>query len=411
MTVAKPTALQRKAGADRPPPDHGAVSPSIALRLAISRSAQEILKIPMAGGEVEDCRATLSSMPELLPASGLWMLLNGPGSARGVASLDASLLAAVLQALTAGQVTGSSVAHRPPTPTDAFLARRFLALLLETLANRLETHPAHGWANGFHPREQIPTADRLPHLLVDLVYKCLSIEVDINHGLRTGRLQVFLPDDGSGETVSGSQTGRDRLARWQRALSERVMASEVCLETVLARIEVPLTEITRWQVGEHVVLPGTALEQVLVEDGDRRRVGLGTLGQVRGYRAVRLSETGSAAPQDMAGALRAPEDDAALGGAGFGTSSLAPPDALEIAEVTALDLPADPMSEDREGRLDMSFGDSLPDLPEIDGPDMDDMPAPGGTDGAGPGGDELPDLGELPELGDLPELDDLPPLD
>lgn len=396
MNAPRLTALQRLAGADRAPPEYGVVSPAIALRLAISRAAQDTLRAPLAGGEVTESALTLATMPTALPVRGLWVLLQGPGRARGVLTLDASLLAAVLQARTTGRITGKTVAERNPTQTDAILVRRFLAAFLDGLAERLEGHAAHGWSAGFQPRDRIADVAALPHLLDDIAYRALGLSVDVGQGLRSGALGLIVPDAEArkpGKPTPAPPALRD--PDWEVTLTEQVMACTATVEAVLWRLSVPLADLDRWQPGQLLVLPVEALDQVALTGEDGRRVATGRLGQIRGRRAIRLG-TGAGG-----GALPA------LGGPG-----------AEAIEETGSSAPIDP-------------ADGLADLPDLDGSPIDGLSQLSGLNG---GADEdLPDLGsastelsdlpdldlaggeELPDLSDLPELDlpdlDLPDLD
>lgn len=313
--------MQRKAGADRPEPDHGRVTPAGALRLALSRAAQEVLKVPLRAGDVAEARMTLGSMAEALPPAGLWVMLRGPGSAAGLVTLDSSLLAAVLQALTAGKVTGSGVPDRAPTQTDAILARRFLTVLLETFAARLDGAPAARWAAGFQPRDRVPDPARLPHLLADTVYRGLTVEVDIA-GLRPGALGLVLPHDppGDGGAAAEVETGPDpRVAAWQSALADKVMDSPVPIEAVLYRLELPLAELSRLRPDMLLTLPAQALAAVSLEGADGRRTGTARLGQSEGRRAVKIVTLPQIRDED---ALADPRGHA--GGIGAGVPQAAP---------------------------------------------------------------------------------------
>lgn len=306
----KPTAstLKRKAGADRPEPDHGLVTPVRALRLAVSRAAQEVLRVQFRGGDVTEARSTLGDMGESLPKSGLWVLIRGPGAAAGVVTLDPSLLAAVLQAQTTGRVTGAQVSERQPTQTDAIMARRFLTVLLETFALRLEGSPAARWAAGFQPRDRIADVARLPHLLPDVVYRGLVVDVDIAAGQRSGRLGLVMPQDPPGLAEGAADAGAEpdmRAEAWAGALAQQVLDSPAILEAVLHRLEIPLSELPRLQPGFVLMLPKQALHSVSLEGGDGVSAGVARLGQSQGRRAVKLVV--ATAPQDeMAADLRGP---------------------------------------------------------------------------------------------------------
>lgn len=323
--------MQRKAGADRPEPDHGRVTPAGALRLAVSRAAQEVLKVPLRAGDVTEARLTLATITGVLPTSGLWVVLRGPGTAAGLVTLDASLLAAVLQALTAGRVSGSNVPDRAPTQTDAILARRFLTVLLESFAARLDGSAAARWAAGFQPRDRVPDAARLPHLMADAVYRGLTVGVDIA-GLRSGVLGLILPHDPPGDGVPAveAEAGPDpRVVAWQSALADKVMDSPVPIEAVLYRLELPLVELSRLRPDMLLPLPAQAIAAVSLEGADGRRTGTGRLGRSDGHRAVKIV----ALPQ-----LREDEAPADPKGGSGGSGSPHGPAAAPVPSGTA-DLP------------------------------------------------------------------------
>lgn len=318
MSETNPSTLKRLAGAGRPPPDHGVVSTASALRLAVSKAAQDVARAALAGGEVHDLRVTLGAMAQVLPEGGLCVLLQGPGRARGLLTLDQSLLSALVQALTTGRITGAEAPRRPPTQTDAILVRRFLTVLLETLAKRLAGHGAAQWATGFQPRDRVADPGRLPHLLLDVVYQGLSIEVDIADGLRQGVLCLILP-----ETVDLSDhDAPDTLARqaFTEAIGRKIRNAPAELEAVLHCLRMSLAEVSALKPNMLLTLPRTALGEVTLVGCDGTRAGVARLGQSGGFRAVKLV----GAP-DLAGAVpvnAAPAD-------------AAPPNALAITDATA----------------------------------------------------------------------------
>jgi flagellar motor switch protein FliM len=307
MSDPVPSILKRMAGAGRQPPDHGVVSPYGAMRLALSRAAQDVVRAPLVGGHVTDLRITLRTMGDMLPVDGLWVLLQGRGRARGLICADASLLAALVQALTTGRISGAEVAERRPTQTDALLVRRVLTCVLETLALRLGGHPAEDWARGYQPRDRVTDPARLPHLLQDVVYRGLSMEVDIGDGLRAGQLLLILP-----QTENASEAALSDSARREsegRAAARALLAAPTEMEAVLCRLRMPLAEIGALQPGALLTIPRRALNEVTLQGLDGTPLARARLGQSRGFRAVRLLEGASDPPR--AGAADAPGEGAA----------------------------------------------------------------------------------------------------
>lgn len=318
MTDTTSSILQRMAGAGRTAPDHGVVSPFGAMRLALSKAAQDIVKAKLIGGQVTDLRVTLHGMDEVLPKGGLWVLLQGHGRTRGLICVCPSLLAAMVQAMTTGTITGSEISPRPPTQTDALLVRKVLGCVLDTLVLRLAGHPAEDWARGFHPRDRVSDPARLPHVLPDVVYRALSMEVDINGGLRSGSLVILLPRLG-GERAA---TEVNEQAAFAEAMERTLGGAPADLEAVLFRLHMPISEMTDLQPGMVLKLPREALSNVALHGCDGRVAGHAKLGQSRGFRAVKLlaekRASGAVKPagEEWPGAstLAAVQDDQATGG-------------------------------------------------------------------------------------------------
>jgi flagellar motor switch protein FliM len=324
MPEIDPTTLRRKAGAGRPPPDHGVITVPGALRLAIAKAGQDTLGIKLAVEEVGEARATLDSMTGHLPEGGLTVHLRGRGGAAGLLALDPSLLAAVLQARTTGRVTGTEVPERAPTQTDATLARGFLAAFLDSFADRLSGKRDAEWAAGFKPRERLADTGRLPFLMRDVPYRALDIGIDIASGLRRGHATLILPQsaalpavemDAEMEEEAASTAAPLDAAPWRAALGARVMESEALLEAVVHTWEFPLARLASMKPGELLTFPRNATASVRLTARDGTVVAAARLGQSQGYRAVKLVETGGA---ETLGALAHP-------GAGGTRHHVAPP--------------------------------------------------------------------------------------
>jgi flagellar motor switch protein FliM len=288
MSEENPSILQRMARASRQDRDHGVVSIYGAMRLALSKAAQDVARGPLRGDNVEDMRITLRTIAGQVPDSGLWMLLQGPDQARGLICFDSSFLSGLVQLLTTGRVSGAQVANRQATETDALLVRKFAALFLETLAKRLLGHPFQAWAAEFHPRERVVDAARLPHLMPDVLYHGLSMEVDIGDGLRTGKILLILPQvafDAEHQVKKGAANG-DFSEAWKKV----VLKAPFELQAVLCRLSVPLSQLKKLKQGEKFYVPLSLLQNITLEGMNGQKFGSGQLGIAEGYFAVRLHD-------------------------------------------------------------------------------------------------------------------------
>lgn len=307
------SALQRKAGADRPPPDHGVMSPAKALRLALAQAGEDLLGAAILTGTVEEARTTVPQMADLIGDGALVMLLQGSGRSHGLAILDAGALMAVIEALTTGRISaGEAPTHpRMPTATDAFLSGRFLTRIVGAFSEYLDALPDADWAGEFTATEQVRDVRSLPLLLEDIAFRAITAPVDFDAGTRQGTLRLVLPwgrthvlpkalpapvptaeDDGP----TGAQS-EDAL----RAL----MLGEASLEAVLHRQRLSLASLLGWKSGDLVTFPAHAIATVALVDAAGTAVATGRLGQANGQRALKVlrdetAGTGVLSPLAMA---------------------------------------------------------------------------------------------------------------
>jgi flagellar motor switch protein FliM len=286
MSDTEATALRRMIGLARRTPAHGSVRADDALRLALSRAGQDAARTALVGGEIRTDGTTVAGLGALLPQGGLWVLLQGSQRLRGVAGLDASLLAGLVQALTTGQVRGGPVGPRAATQTDALLLRRFLGVLLDTLARRLDGQTAGDWVRGYQPRDRIADAARLPHLLPDMLFRVLNCGVDIAQGVRSGSFVLALPEATPMAQADNPQAAE--RAAFTAALGRAVADAPAELEAVLCRMTLSLEAVAGLAPDMVLTLPRHAVAEVVLQGCDGQPAARARLGQSRGQRAVKL---------------------------------------------------------------------------------------------------------------------------
>lgn len=293
------TALQRKAGADRPPPDHGVMSPAKALRLALAQAGEDLLGSAILTGTVEEARTTVPQMGDLIEAGALVMLLQGRDRSRGLAILDAGALTAVIEALTTGRISAGEAPSPPrmPTATDAFLTGRFVTRIVGAFSEYLETLPGVAWAGAFSASEQVRDVRSLPLLLEDLAFRAISAPLDFDAGARQGTLRLVLPWGSShpapnalpapspaAEVTAGPPSQSAQSEEALRAL----LQGEVTLEAILHRQRLPLSGLLGWKPGDLLSFPAHAISKVALVDAAGARVATARLGQTSGQRALKL---------------------------------------------------------------------------------------------------------------------------
>ena len=141
---------------------------------------------------------------------------------------------------------------------------------------------------------------------------------------------------------------------WAAEFRETVMASPAMLDVILHRMDLPLSRITGFSVGQMIPLTGCSVGAVRIEDPEGVVVARGRLGQKGGHIAVRI-ETDLPREEPI-------WDAEAVDGA-VDVDLGQEPSGLE-----ALPLPADPdpglLPEEGLAEEDFSFEANIPDLPE-----------------------------------------------
>jgi flagellar motor switch protein FliM len=297
-TDAMPSAMRRKAGAGRPPPEIGQITAAKALRGAVVQAAEEVAGLVAITGAVTEARTTLAPLEEALPEHPLLGLVEGAGGRFGLVILDAQVVAALIEMQTTGRVAPRPVEARAPTRTDAILCADFIDRTLELFEARVAEAdlPLAPALTGFRYALALAEARAIALTLEDVAYRQFSVPLDLGRGAKTGEMRLVLPFDPPG---AGAHTGVDG-AGFSEALRVRVLEAEVQLSATLARCEMALADVTRIAVGAVIPLPGEGLAGVVIEDLHGRVVARGRLGRADGHRAVRIARPGVEAMQTAA---------------------------------------------------------------------------------------------------------------
>lgn len=290
--------MRRKAGAGRPPPEIGRPTAAKVLRAAIVQAADEVAGLVASAGMVDEARTTLAPFIETLPEPALLALVEGPGARFGLVVLDAQTVAALIEIQTTGRVVARPAEPRAPTRTDAIMCAdvidRFLELLEQRAAEaELEVAPA---VSGFRYGLALAEPRAIMMTLEDIPYRAFRFEIDLGNGAKTGTVQLLLPYDPPGAAHAGAAETR----AFAEAIRAQVLESHAVLSATLFKRKMTVAEVAGLEVGFRLVLPRAALANIAVEAVDGTVVAQGRLGQVNGYRAVRLTASGAAelsAPQ------------------------------------------------------------------------------------------------------------------
>ncbi|MFN3208270.1 MAG: FliM/FliN family flagellar motor switch protein [Roseovarius sp.] len=370
--------IHRKARVAREEFDAREMSPSKALRLALAKAASAQFDLPLVVRVVEHEGVALTGIEEVAGEDGLLILLDGLDGPPGAIKLDLSFVTALVEVQLMGEVRRGEAKPRAFTPTDAAIVQPLMNAVLELYAEEVRGCEHVPDAARFRFGDRVENGRALALALWAADYDLYRLNVDFGPGAKTGVMELILPERPPEPVAEAGDGGG--LAR---KLEENAMNAPVMLDAVLAPLRLPLQEICRWTPGTLLPLAPEQVSGARVIGARGHKVAPAKLGQLNGFRAVRMVlKSDAAADQPAPVAETADGSEGAWPDEG---ATLAHSDLPDLPGLPAVPGAAEPP--DLPEGPDLSFGAGLPDLPDAsDGPD-------------------LPDLTSLPGLPDLPMPD------
>lgn len=279
----------------RPAPDAAPAGAERSLTRAAVKAISAVAGLSADFGAVSERLLPLDEGLERLPDEGHLVLLGAGDGAGGLVAMDDGLFAALVEAITLGRLSAQPPAPRRPTPTDAAL----LASVIEPILAELDPEGPEGegaseGARGWRILRSIADPRLLRALMDEGRYRLTQAPVALSDGVsrRGGVLTLLLA-----APQAGTARPRTPGAAADAALAPRpepegagaaMMAAQAQLDSVLARVSLPLSQLMGLEVGHRFELPISQLEEVQLVGLDGCTRALTRLGQTRGLRAVRI---------------------------------------------------------------------------------------------------------------------------
>ncbi len=279
--------LRRMVSPPPPAPEDVPITSSRAMRLAVTRAADQAHQLPVTilglSEEVLDLDAMLAA---LSPDAMLIGMVQGD-ILSGLATFDLQLRAALIEAQTIGMVLPSAPEDRPATGTDAIMAVPLLERILDQMTETTSRTPLDGWGVGLHPAGQVPNLRAAGLILPERAYRVIRMSVDLQVEGREGVLTLALPDHESAPPLTATPK---EDGDWSTRFRATVNAAPVHLQAELHRFKVPLFVVEDLAVGQVLPLVGCRVTSVKLKATDGRKVATARLGQSGGMRAVRVEQ-------------------------------------------------------------------------------------------------------------------------
>ncbi|WP_425046216.1 FliM/FliN family flagellar motor C-terminal domain-containing protein [Primorskyibacter sp. S87] len=281
--TAGATALRRKLAAGGEEGAQPSRSLLRALRLSLARSAKEQMELVLSVIDAKQASHAVDGLAEILEEDRLHILLDGPDGERGGISLDRACVSAVIQQQTVGKVLGPPPADRPFTATDAAMSAHLIDEMLSRASETVDNPQEAACIDGY--RFGARAADRCSLLLAleATQFQVIELIVDINGGAGKGSITVLVPDT---EVVI-----EDEAVQIAPGLEQSFPVVRAELTAVIARLQLPLSQLNEMQVGHLLPLVQERLDQIELVTIGGQLVTVGRLGQIGGLRALRVNET------------------------------------------------------------------------------------------------------------------------
>lgn len=336
VTQAMDSIIHRKAQVARDQFEAREMSPVKALRLSLARAADRLFGLALTVTTVEQTTLALSAIEGEFAGEGLLALLEGGDGARGAVKLDLSFVVALVEIQTVGAVRPGAPARRPVTRTDAAMAAPLIEAMISGYDEQLHATGPDDAPVRFTCGDMAEDSRALSLVLEAQDFDLFRIGVDLGEGAKTGVMTLLMPmrhvpeaaEYRADDTVPGERA-------WQGEMARCTLDAQATLETVLARISLPLDRVCGLAAGAVLPLQPGGLENAQLLAPGSHLVARVQLGHLNGMRAVRLlpaRDEAKTAERDWC-AAESPVADAGP------VDSVPDPDSGPVMDVAQMELP------------------------------------------------------------------------
>lgn len=279
---------------------------SRAVRLALTKAANDTVGLVLTVQSVAEEVTGLDDMLGTLADDQMLVELKREGDLAGLIALDVEMRAAVLEMETMGALLATRSEPRAPTRTDKMLCDPLLCSFLSAFPAAVMDTPLAGWVDDVQPGEEMQNTRVAGLVLEDCAYRIVRLNMDLGVADRQAQLVIVLPlvqSDDSADVAPAPDVD------WAGALQENIADATASLDALLHRFPVSLATAQALRVGSILPLPGCSVSSVRLLAADGQVVAQAKLGQVGGYRAVRLETAPEAQLEALSSAAAPPLPD------------------------------------------------------------------------------------------------------
>lgn len=315
------TILRRMAGQQKTDDEDPPLTSSRAVRLALTKSANDSVGLVLTVLAVAEAAFELDALLADLNETLMLIRLERHGALVGLIAVDVQFRAAVLEMQTIGQLIGAPAEERAATSTDKIMCDTMLNLFLKSLPTALVGTDFEGWVDDIELGGQISSTRAAGLILTDQEYLTLRMSVDLGVADREGAILIALPP--KSDPVIEALAEPEEVD-WHSQFGENIFGATVDLDAVLHRFDLPLGVAQNLRIDQVLPLRGCSVHSVKLMSMSGQQVALAKLGQIGGYRAIRLEAPPDQEMQELASA-----------GSGLAPSVVGAPDMLPVSDIAA----------------------------------------------------------------------------
>ncbi|MCR9108790.1 FliM/FliN family flagellar motor switch protein [Marivita sp. XM-24bin2] len=337
--TAADTVLHRKAQAQRKSLGGGHVTASRALGRALSIAADALWALGFATRATFDENLPTDRAMSRLGRDQLLVLLENDDAPAALAAFDREIVTGLTDIQTFGRVTQFPCGERAFTATDAAMTAPLLDAALPRFASMLAGQPEMAHLQGYRFGALVEDA-QLASLSLDFErYQVIVFEVNLAQETRMGSVVFLFPEPVVVIEEESSVPGKHAAA---------LKMVPAAMNAVLTRIHLSLDRAQALRPGDVLPLSPRATSSAALTLPCGHIVSRGTLGQMNGFRAIRIGQGDSS--------LHKPEARP--------TAEESPKDTPEAAD-TAVPMVVSSPSDVKGGSFDLALDDIAAGLPDV----------------------------------------------
>ena len=282
--------LRRMTRRDRDVPAENPLTTSRAVRLALTKAANDAVGLDLSVSSVSEYANPLDAMLAELPPGLMLVSLRREGALAGFIAVDPELRAAVLEMETMGVLSVQVTDARAPTSADLAMCNPLIAAFLAAFPDAVLGTDLAGWCDGISHHERIADARAAGLTLEDVVFRVLQMDVQLTGTDRQGALLLALPQVKALEPIEPDFPTVPPELDWHAHFPPLVAEAPATLTALLHRFHLPLVDARSLQVGSVLPLAGCSVSSVRLLAADGQEVSQARLGQSGGMRAVRIED-------------------------------------------------------------------------------------------------------------------------